>query len=128
MSRYDTKTIEPKWQKAWDDADTFRPNAMDGKPKYYVLEMFPYPSGRIHIGHVRNYTMGDVIARYKLATGHNVLAPDGLGRLRHACRKRCDGDLAATRKTGPTTTSATMREQMKPLGLSPRLVPRVRHL
>ena len=72
MSAYDTKTIEPKWQKAWEEAGTFRATRSGDKPKYYVLEMFPYPSGRIHIGHVRNYTMGDVIARYKLATGHNV--------------------------------------------------------
>jgi leucyl-tRNA synthetase len=76
MSRYDPATLEPKWQKAWDEAGTFLRPARD-KPKYYVLEMFPYPSGRIHIGHVRNYTMGDVIARYKKATGHNVLHPMG---------------------------------------------------
>jgi leucyl-tRNA synthetase len=77
MSGYTTKTIEPKWQAAWDTAGTFRASRDGDKPKYYVLEMFPYPSGRIHIGHVRNYTMGDVIARYKLATGHNVLHPMG---------------------------------------------------
>jgi hypothetical protein len=69
--------LEPKWQKAWDEAGTFLAPAQRDKPKYYVLEMFPYPSGRIHIGHVRNYTMGDVIARYKKATGHNVLHPMG---------------------------------------------------
>ncbi len=78
MSRYDPATLEPKWQAAWDEAGVFTARR-DGndKPKYYVLEMFPYPSGRIHIGHVRNYTMGDVIARYKKATGHNVLHPMG---------------------------------------------------
>jgi leucyl-tRNA synthetase len=77
MSRYSPAEIEAKWQAAWDAAGTFTARRDPGKPKYYVLEMFPYPSGRIHIGHVRNYTMGDVIARYKLATGHNVLHPMG---------------------------------------------------
>jgi leucyl-tRNA synthetase len=77
MSRYDPASLEPKWQQAWEDAGTFLAERSDDKPKYYVLEMFPYPSGRIHIGHVRNYTMGDVIARYKLATGHAVLHPMG---------------------------------------------------
>ena len=77
MSRYTPSEIEPKWQAAWDKAGTFTARRDETKPKYYVLEMFPYPSGRIHIGHVRNYTMGDVIARYKLSTGHNVLHPMG---------------------------------------------------
>ncbi len=74
---YSPSEIEAKWQAAWDKAETFKAVRSADKPKYYVLEMFPYPSGRIHIGHVRNYTMGDVIARYKLATGHNVLHPMG---------------------------------------------------
>jgi leucyl-tRNA synthetase len=77
MSRYDATAIEARWQEAWEQAGTFKATMEGGKPKYYVLEMFPYPSGRIHIGHVRNYTMGDVIARYKLVTGHNVLHPMG---------------------------------------------------
>ena len=80
MARYNPKEVEPKWRAAWDAAGVFRtrtPEEAAGKPKYYVLEMFPYPSGRIHVGHMRNYAMGDVVARYKRATGHNVLHPMG---------------------------------------------------
>jgi len=76
MSRYNAAEIEPKWQKRWEDADVFRARN-DGDKKYYALEMFPYPSGRIHMGHVRNYAMGDVVARYKKAQGFDVLHPMG---------------------------------------------------
>ncbi len=77
MPRYNPKEVEPKWQARWREAQSFHTQADGDKPKYYVLEMFPYPSGRIHIGHVRNYAMGDVIARYKKACGFNVLHPMG---------------------------------------------------
>ena len=76
MSRYNAAEVEPKWQKVWDDGDVYRADDA-GKEKYYALEMFPYPSGRIHMGHVRNYAMGDVIARYKKANGFDVLHPMG---------------------------------------------------
>lgn len=77
MDRYDAAAIEPKWQQEWERAGCFTAKRDAAKPKYYVLEMFPYPSGNLHIGHVRNYAMGDVVARYKLATGHAVLHPMG---------------------------------------------------
>ncbi len=77
MARYDAGAIEPKWQEAWREAGCFTATRDPDKPKYYVLEMFPYPSGNLHIGHVRNYAMGDVVARYKLAKGHAVLHPMG---------------------------------------------------
>ncbi len=77
MERYNAAEIEPRWQKIWDEADVFRAHDNSDKPKFYALEMFPYPSGRIHMGHVRNYAMGDVIARYKKAQGYEVLHPMG---------------------------------------------------
>ncbi|RZW01806.1 MAG: leucine--tRNA ligase, partial [Rhodobacteraceae bacterium] len=117
MSRYNTKTIEPKWQKAWAEALTFQARRDEGRPKYYVLEMFPYPSGRIHIGHVRNYTMGDVVARYKRATGHNVLHPmgwDAFGMPAENAAMASGGHP----KDWTYGNIDTMRSQMQPLGLS----------
>jgi len=76
-ARFDPGQADARWQRAWDEAQTFRADDASAKPRSYVLEMFPYPSGRIHIGHVRNYTMGDVLARYKRMTGHEVLHPMG---------------------------------------------------
>ena len=76
-TRFDPSNADGRWQAAWDEAQCFRADSGSDKPKSYVLEMFPYPSGRIHIGHVRNYTMGDVLARYKKMRGHEVLHPMG---------------------------------------------------
>ncbi len=117
MSRYSASEIEAKWQAAWDAAGTFTAVRSDDKPKYYVLEMFPYPSGRIHMGHVRNYTMGDVIARYKLSTGHNVLHPmgwDAFGMPAENAAMASGGHP----KDWTYQNIADMRAQMKPLGLS----------
>ena len=113
---YDPANSEPHWQKAWDDAGSFRA-IRDERPKYYVLEMFPYPSGRIHMGHVRNYTMGDVVARTKRAQGFSVLHPMGWDAF------GMPAENAAMEQGGHPrdwtyANIATMRDQLRPLGLS----------
>ncbi|MEM9210544.1 MAG: leucine--tRNA ligase [Pseudomonadota bacterium] len=116
MERYNAKVVEPKWQKAWEDAQTFMAER-DAREKYYVLEMFPYPSGRIHMGHVRNYTMGDVVARYKSARGFNVLHPMGWDAFGMPAE-----NAAMEKKVHPGDWTyqniADMRDQLKPMGLS----------
>ncbi len=117
MTTYTPSEIEARWQAAWAEAEAFKAIRSDDKPKYYVLEMFPYPSGRIHIGHVRNYTMGDVIARYKMSTGHNVLHPmgwDAFGMPAENAAMASGGHP----KDWTYQNIADMRKQMKPLGLS----------
>ena len=115
MSRYAASEIEPKWQQAWEQASVFTATRSADKPKYYVLEMFPYPSGRIHIGHVRNYTMGDVIARYKLSTGHNVLHPMGFDAFGMPAENAAMAS-GGHPKTWTYDNIDTMVSQMKPLG------------
>ena len=117
MSRYSASEIEAKWQQAWDEAGIFRATRSADKPKYYVLEMFPYPSGRIHMGHVRNYTMGDVIARHKLATGHSVLHPMGWDAFGMPAENAAMA-IGGHPKDWTYGNIADMRDQMKPLGLS----------
>ncbi|MEM9585061.1 MAG: leucine--tRNA ligase [Pseudomonadota bacterium] len=117
MSRYNARTVEPKWQAAWNEAEAFLAKRDESKPKYYVLEMFPYPSGNLHIGHVRNYTMGDVIARYKSSCGFSVLHPmgwDAFGMPAENAAMASGGHP----KDWTYNNIATMRDQMKPLGLS----------
>ncbi|MEO0766433.1 MAG: leucine--tRNA ligase [Pseudomonadota bacterium] len=117
MPTYSPSDIEARWQAAWDEAGLFRATRTADKPKYYVLEMFPYPSGRIHMGHVRNYTMGDVIARYKMATGHNVLHPMGWDAFGMPAENAAMA-IGGHPKTWTYDNIADMRAQMKPLGLS----------
>ena len=117
MNRYNSKVIEPKWQKLWEENNLFKAEIDPGKPKYYVLEMFPYPSGKIHMGHVRNYAMGDVIARYKKAKGFNVLHPMGWDAFGMPAE-----NAAMEKKIHPRVwTEANirdMKDQLKPMGLS----------
>ena len=115
--RYNARATEQKWQKIWEEKRLFETPNEDPRPKYYVLEMFPYPSGRIHMGHVRNYAMGDVVARYKRAKGFNVLHPMGWDAFGMPAE-----NAAMANKTHPATWTyaniAAMRAQLKSMGLS----------
>ena len=117
MARYNHKITEAKWQKVWEDRGCFQVHEDPERPKYYVLEMFPYPSGRIHMGHVRNYTLGDVVARYKKARGFNVLHPMGWDAFGLPAE-----NAAIENKVHPGKWTreniAEMRRQLKTMGLS----------
>ena len=117
IERYNARAAETRWQRVWDERDVFATRNDDPRAKYYVLEMFPYPSGRIHMGHVRNYTMGDVVARYKRARGFNVLHPMGWDAFGMPAE-----NAAMANKVHPRSWTyeniATMKGQLKSMGLS----------
>src|SRR5262245_34801951 len=115
--RYNAREAEPRWQKAWEEQGIFATRNDDPRRKYYVLEMFPYPSGRIHMGHVRNYTMGDVVARYKRAMDLAVLHPMGWDAFGMPAE-----NAAIERKVHPRAWTyqniEAMKAQLKSMGLS----------
>jgi len=115
--RYNPEKIEAKWQKQWVDSGLFTVKEDPGRDKYYLMEMFPYPSGNIHMGHVRNYTIGDVVARYKRMRGCNVLHPMGWDAFGMPAE-----NAAIANKTHPAKWTYqnidTMRRQLKRVGFS----------
>ena len=114
---YNSKIVEPKWQKVWDDQKIFEAQIDHSRKKYYVLEMFPYPSGRIHMGHVRNYTLGDVVARYKRAQGYNVLHPMGWDAFGMPAENAAiQNNIAPSKWTYQNID--VMKTQLKAMGLS----------
>jgi leucyl-tRNA synthetase len=115
--RYNPRASEARWQKAWDDARLFETDNHDPRPKHYVLEMFPYPSGRIHMGHVRNYAMGDVVARFRRAMGYNVLHPMGWDAFGLPAENAARDNRVNPREWTYANIAA-MKAQLKTMGLS----------
>ena len=117
MDRYNFKTIEDKWQKYWLKNNTFKSIKEKKRKKFYCLEMFPYPSGKIHMGHVRNYTIGDVLARYKILQGYNVLHPMGWDSFGMPAENAARQNNLSP-KDWTEENISIMRDQLKKLGLS----------
>jgi len=117
IERYNPKQAETRWQRMWEEARIFETDDNSPDPKYYVLEMFPYPSGRIHMGHVRNYAMGDVVARYKRARGFNVLHPMGWDAFGMPAENAAIQNKVHPRDWTYANIDA-MRKQLKSMGLS----------
>ena len=115
--RYNPRDAEPRWQQKWNEAKVFETDNGDPREKYYVLEMFPYPSGRIHMGHVRNYALGDVVARYKRARGFNVLHPMGWDAFGMPAENAAR-DNKVHPKSWTYQNIASMKAQLKAMGLS----------
>ena len=115
--RYNAGEAEARWQKTWAERGIFATQNDDPRPKYYVLEMFPYPSGRIHMGHVRNYTMGDVVARFKRAMGNAVLHPMGWDAFGMPAENAAIAGKVHPRKW-TYDNIATMKKQLQSMGLS----------
>ncbi len=117
VERYNPKESEPKWRQVWNERKLFETRNDDTRPSYYVLEMFPYPSGRIHMGHVRNYAMGDVVARYKRAKGFSVLHPMGWDAFGLPAENAAKANKIHPREW-TYANIATMRTQLQSMGLS----------
>ena len=117
MERYDFKTIENKWQKTWAENKSFKTSLDKNKKKFYCLEMFPYPSGKIHMGHVRNYTIGDVLSRYKKLKNYNVLHPMGWDSFGLPAENAAKENKLHPKKW-TNKNIQTMKNQLKQLGLS----------
>ena len=117
MSRYNFRENEVKWQRIWQERRSFAAREDPAGPKYYVLEMFPYPSGKLHVGHVRNYTMGDLVARYRRAQGYSVLHPMGWDAFGLPAE-----NAAIAGNTHPAVWTdeniATMRGQLQRMGIA----------
>ncbi|MFN3691923.1 MAG: class I tRNA ligase family protein, partial [Fervidobacterium sp.] len=117
MKEYRPQEIESKWQKEWEDKGVFKTPQRSNKPKYYALVMFPYPSGTLHVGHVKNYVIGDIVARYKRMQGYNVLHPFGYDAFGLPAE-----NAAIAHKIHPKKWTLdnikTIRDQIKRMGIS----------